>query len=814
MGEATLAAFVALVLSAMLVMGLRRPAKSLGLVDRPGGRKRHHGEVPIVGGIAVFTAFIVATSIGAWPAVPFLAGGLVIVAVGIVDDLRGMASWVKLAFQALAAAVVVIWAGLEVSELGTYPVVGTLSLGSWAAVLSMIAVVGLINGVNMLDGVDGLAGGVSLAALAWLVVVAAITDSAVTPAVITPIVGALVGFLIFNMRNPWRRKASVFLGDAGSMFLGFATAWFALALVGSQDRVSPVGIAWVVALPVIDTLSLMTRRLIKGNNPFAPDREHLHHIFQRADYAPRETAALLTGLSAVMGLVGVGGSLAGVPDLILLAGLVVVALAHFVFIKTAWRTMKALRRLSRRPSRLLGAAPGLGDVAPPLPRWRARLALAGLFIAVLTAPFQSLGVVLGFGLVVVATLLVWPYFWQDVRSLPVAWAAAVLAGYLAIRGGIGAAEGAAAGALYWGDFFRIGGLISLPLAWWLAYYRRYWRALLAGLLIAGTASMAVSVDWQAVNRGAVQAPFAAGDIVTSGLINTAVLLFLVAGMVASVRRLGSGWRPACQCAVCLVVSVPLVFLLIASGYATAWVGLVAGMVVLAFLAVWYGITRQQWVGLCSSTLLIAVLGAGFWGIIAGTGSSQDALVRPLQAGMLVLKGEPDRARAQHEATVERLDRWGAALGQLADRPLVGSGVPALSGRGERAPGARGLSNLYLAGGVGFGLLGLGLFGVLGVMLARECVCAVRERLWPGESGMALLAVAVAFAVMFFFAAPIGRLLPQAVVVMLIGLLMAAAFERRWARAASRDALTPLTPVRAPRFRRASAAVAPDRRQSA
>ncbi len=797
MGEATLAATVALAVSAVLVMGLRRPARRLGLVDRPGGRKRHDGAVPIVGGIAVFAAFMVGSGLAVWPGAPFLTGACLIVAVGIVDDLYGMPSWLKLAFQGMAAAMVVVWGGLEATQLGSYPAIGTLYLGAWALPLSLIAVVGLINGVNMLDGVDGLAGGVSLAALAWLAVIASITDAAVTPALMAPMLGALAGFLIFNMRNPWRRKASVFLGDAGSMFLGFATAWFALALIASQDRVSPVGIAWVVALPVIDTLSLMTRRLMKGNNPFAPDREHLHHIFQRAHYSPKETSALLTLLAALMGVVGVGGSLVGVPDVLLLFGLIALAVAHFVFIKAAWRTMRALRRVRGQPSALLGCPPKRSENTPDLPCWRRRTGLAGLYICVAAAPFGAVGALGGFALTIVATLLVWPRFWRDVRAMPVAWVAFALGSYLAVRGSFPSIDTVTAAGLHWADLFRISGLLSLPLAWWLACHRQHWRGLLAVLLVAGSVNLAVEVDWQAVNAGAVSAPFARGDTSTSGIINVSVLLFLIAGMVAAVRRLGRGWRPACQFAVCLVLSVPLVFLLVSSGYATAWLGLLAGMAVLAFLAVWYGITRSQWAGLAASIGLIAALGGGFYAALQEADSGAGQVATPLQAGMLVLEGRADDAAARHAPTVDRLRRWAEGLGVMADRPWLGTGAPALPDvRGvSDVPGR--LGNLYLAIGLGFGLLGLALFSLLALMLARECICAVRDRVWSGEIGMAVLGAAASFAVMFVFVAPIQELVSRGSVVMLLALMMAAAFERRWAAQAVRNRIARLAPLAAP-----------------
>jgi len=792
--EASLAAAVAFVLCGSLVLALRRPAKWLGLVDSPGGRKQHHGAVPVIGGVALFAGYVVGILINVRPEPALLLAALVVLAVGTVDDIRGMASRHKLVAQILAALIVVGWGGLVVPSLGTYPGLGAIELGLFAAPFTVIAVVGLINGVNMLDGLDGLAGGVSFAALAWLLAIAVIADQAMTLASLPPLLGAIAAFLVFNMRNPWRRKASVFLGDAGSMLLGLAMAWYAVALAGAQDRVSAPGIAWVVALPVIDTVSLMVRRVMKGYSPFAPDREHLHHIFERAGYTPKETSAFLTLLAAVMGLVGVGGSLIAVPDVLLVLGLLAVAAAHFVFIKAAWRTMRALRRVRGQPSPLLGCPPAPCDRVPLMPCWPRRLGLAGLYLALASAPFDPAGVVGGFAVVLFATLLVLPKFLADVRSLPVVWVVVALAGYLALRGLFPALEPATASGLDWLDLFWLSGLLSLPLGWWLACHPRHWRGLLAVVLVAAAVNLAIEVDWRAVNAGSLKAPFARGDTGTSGIINTSVLLFLVAGMVAALRRLGRGWRPACQFAGCLVLSVPLVFLLVTAEYATAWLGLLAGVIVLAFLAIWYGITRRQWVGLAASVALIAALGGGFYTALQGGGGRTAQLIDPLQAGMLVLEGRPEDAAATHQPTVNRLQRWANGLGIMAQRPWLGSGTPALPdtrGAGQ-VPGK--LDNLYLAIGLGFGLVGLGLFTLLGLLLAHQCVCAVRDRVWSGETGMAVLGVAAAFAVMFLFVAPIEQLIPMGAVVLLLALMMAGGFERRWAAQAAQERITRLATV--------------------
>ena len=143
----------------------------------------------------------------------------------------------------------------------------------------------------------------------------------------------------------------IFLGDAGSLFLGFSLAWFALDVTFTGSAmVPPVTTAWILGLPVFDTISLMVRRLIKGQNPMEPDREHLHHIFQRAGFSLRGTVYLVTVLALGMGAVGVTGWLLGIPDWVMLVAWLLAFVGHIYFVQHAWRMVRAIRWLRKRRS--------------------------------------------------------------------------------------------------------------------------------------------------------------------------------------------------------------------------------------------------------------------------------------------------------------------------------------------------------------------------------------------------------------------------------------------------------------------------------
>ncbi len=336
-------------LTAALLLLLRRPALQAGLVDQPTSRKRHGRVVPLIGGICITIGFMAAAlpaDLGLRDYQGLFAGMGALLVLGVADDLVEVDNWAKLAIQVLAALLMAAWGGLRVEELGALLGPGTaLGLGPWAMPFTVVCVVGLINAVNMFDGVDGLAAGTVAIALGWLVLAGAVGGAGGWPVLAGVLLAAICAFLIFNLRNPWRRKAACFLGDAGSMVIGFGLAWFAVeAAAGEAAVLPPVAIAWILALPIVDTITLASRRMLRGAAPFQPDREHLHHILYRAGLNPAQAVSVLLAVSAILGGIGVLGAWAGVPDWLLMLLLVPVAGAQVLVHAKAWRFARLLRR--------------------------------------------------------------------------------------------------------------------------------------------------------------------------------------------------------------------------------------------------------------------------------------------------------------------------------------------------------------------------------------------------------------------------------------------------------------------------------------
>lgn len=352
MTPALFQSLLAFVTTAAVLMVLRRPAVRARLVDAPGGRKRHARAVPLIGGIGIFLGFLV----GVFPADfalrdydALFAGMGLLLLVGVVDDIVNVRASAKLLLQIFVAVLMTVWAGVVVEDLGfLFGGDDPVELGEWSRAFTILCVVGLINAVNMLDGVDGLAAGVVAVALAWLTAAGVLSGAGGWPVLSGLLLAAVLGFLVFNLRNPWRRRAACFLGDSGSMMLGYALAWFAvMAASGDEQALPPVAIGWILALPVIDSVVLMLRRCFKGYHPFQADREHLHHLFLRAGLTPGAAVSVIIAGSALLGAVGFLGGAAEVPDAVLAAAIVPVVVAHGLIHMRAWRFARLLRRAVR-----------------------------------------------------------------------------------------------------------------------------------------------------------------------------------------------------------------------------------------------------------------------------------------------------------------------------------------------------------------------------------------------------------------------------------------------------------------------------------
>jgi len=338
--------FCALItLVALLV--LERAAPRLGLLDRPGGHKTHALPTPVIGGLGMALGLFLTWTLSSQiePGVWIASGGLALVLLGVHDDRHGVRARRKLIAQALIVTAVLVLDGGVIRTLGELVPGRPLGLAMFSLPLTVFAMLGLINAVNMLDGIDGLAGKVCLVAFGWFAAGAAIIGSASLLASALAIVAVLVVFLAFNARLPGRASARMFMGDTGSMLLGYLLTWMAIEITHRPGgALPPIAALWICALPILDTTAVTIRRLSLGLPPMAAGRDHLHHLLRARGLSVGRTALAEAGIGAACGLAGVGGWLLGTPDWVMFGLFGLFALAYIGVFQAAWD-----RQLAKSP---------------------------------------------------------------------------------------------------------------------------------------------------------------------------------------------------------------------------------------------------------------------------------------------------------------------------------------------------------------------------------------------------------------------------------------------------------------------------------
>jgi UDP-GlcNAc:undecaprenyl-phosphate GlcNAc-1-phosphate transferase len=344
---------IAFAVVALLMPLARAVALRLGYVDAPGGRKQHDAPIPPIGGLVIFPVFIAVSMLSGADASAhgFLYIGLIIFLVmGAVDDLLPIPALVKFAVQLAVAWMLVVPGGAVLPNLGNLFGAQPFDLGLMAVPFAMAAVVLLVNAINLMDGLDGLAGGIGVVILGWLALASFLAGDGASLLILGPLLGALVGFLVYNMRHPFRAKACVFMGDAGSLSLGLVIAWFSIYLAKQPvPVVQPISVAWILALPIMDTCAQFYRRIREGRHPFSPDRGHFHHHFLQAHWPVAKAAGFILLAGALLGAIGFGALALGLPPIVLTVTWIILLLTHM--------------EISRRPSRYIAILRKLKPVA-------------------------------------------------------------------------------------------------------------------------------------------------------------------------------------------------------------------------------------------------------------------------------------------------------------------------------------------------------------------------------------------------------------------------------------------------------------------
>lgn len=313
--------------SIILTPLVKKFAFRIGAVDHPNYRKVHASIMPRIGGLAIFGAFLIGYLIYRpldEHATGILVGAVIIVLTGFLDDKFDITAKAKIVGQLAAAIIVVTWGGLQIDFINL-PFYGQLVFGYLSIPITIIWIIGITNAINLIDGLDGLAAGVSTIALITLSVMAVIMGDAFVMVTAAILAASAFGFLFFNFH-----PAKIFMGDTGSLFLGYMIS--VLALLGFKNITVITLIIPVIMLgvPISDTFFAIVRRVRMKQPISAPDKSHLHHCLLRTGFTHRQTVLIIYGLAALFGVAAILFSQATVWGAIALVIVMLLAIELFV----------------------------------------------------------------------------------------------------------------------------------------------------------------------------------------------------------------------------------------------------------------------------------------------------------------------------------------------------------------------------------------------------------------------------------------------------------------------------------------------------
>ena len=309
-------------------------AIKFGLVDKPNERKKHVGNIPLIGGVAIFIGVVISASVFLNEKIAidiyFLISSLILL-VGVLDDKFELSIYLKIIVQIIIALMMVFQADYYLTSFGKIFGSFELTLGYFGVFFTVIAVIGAINAFNMVDGIDGLAGMLSIISFSFLALLlfragsnwyllALLFDS------------AILAYLIFNL-SLIKSLNKIFMGDAGSMLIGLTIIW--LLVVGVSPEVNafkPVTALYIIAIPLMDLTAVIYRRLKRGVSPFHPDRNHLHHIFQEIGFSEQKTLFAITMLSFIFATFGVMADIYQFPEWIMFGLYLLMYALYFISI--------------------------------------------------------------------------------------------------------------------------------------------------------------------------------------------------------------------------------------------------------------------------------------------------------------------------------------------------------------------------------------------------------------------------------------------------------------------------------------------------
>ena len=289
---------ITMLISLMITPIVIAISKKLNIVDKPNFRKVHTQPVSVLGGTVILFSFL----IGIWIShpmereiKPLIIGSFIMYVVGLIDDICDLKPLLKLLGQVVAASVIVFY-GITIDFI-SFPMGPTIHFGFLSIPITIIWIVAITNAINLIDGLDGLASGVSIIALLTIAFIAILQGNIFITMICSVLIGSLLGFLFFNFH-----PAKIFLGDSGALMIGFIIGFVSLLGFKNITFISLFFPIIILAVPFIDTLFAMIRRVKKGQHIMQADKSHLHHKLLALGYSHRQTVLLIYSIAILFSL--------------------------------------------------------------------------------------------------------------------------------------------------------------------------------------------------------------------------------------------------------------------------------------------------------------------------------------------------------------------------------------------------------------------------------------------------------------------------------------------------------------------------------
>jgi len=338
-------AFTAFCFAFLAIKFFKPVAIEVGLVDKPNERKQHAGHIPLIGGISIFMAVLAASLIWLPNTLElrmYLIASAMMVFIGALDDKFDLRVRVRIVGQIIIASLMIYGVGGYISNVGNLFGSGDIILGPLGILFTYVAIIVVINAYNMIDGIDGLIGSLSIntfTSIGILFIMSGQTDYLSYPLILAT---ATIPYLMFNLgvfeKLLGKDTKKIFMGDAGSMFVGLSVIWLlTMGTQGEQASFKPVTALWICAIPLMDMLTIVVRRYNNGKSPFKPDRDHLHHILQRVGFSSRQTLIIISAVAVALSGIGLAGEYFNISEAVMLLSFLAM---FFIYLLTLRHIMK------------------------------------------------------------------------------------------------------------------------------------------------------------------------------------------------------------------------------------------------------------------------------------------------------------------------------------------------------------------------------------------------------------------------------------------------------------------------------------------